>query len=342
MFGEYIPSNSGTVDTLTLSDGRQIQVSAVDGDSPYIVSGNASNNNFVQAVRSNPAFSRQDPQQVEFIEYARGMDGQSVGPQFHTGSGSSRGVSKSSNQTSGSRRGQSLIPQEQSGKQSNQLRARRPAQTSSSQRRQADSRFSGRNTARQPELIEYARGMDGQSAGPQYSGGSSRGVSKSSSQTSGSRRGQSLIPQEQSGKHSNQLRARRPASQSRSTSRNRDTFSRNVDMRGMSTTVDLQSIRNNQNIARQMLNNISNAGVNAVNAYLALRALEGYAEDPTTAQNAAEERQMYTNLRNVINQAMNNPERIRLFVEEEALNFLIYAQSSYEDRKSTILRRLGQ
>jgi len=113
-------------------------------------------------------------------------------------------------------------------------------------------------------------------------------------------------------------------------------------MRGMSTTVDLQSIRNNQNIARQMLNNISNAGVNAVNAYLALRALEGYAEDPTTAQNAAEERQMYTNLRNVINQAMNNPERIRLFVEEEALNFLIYAQSSYEDRKSTILRRLGQ
>ena len=51
----------------------------------------------------------------------------------------------------------------------------------------------------------------------------------------------------------------------------------------MSTTVDLQSIRNNQNLARQMLASISNAGVNAVNAYLALRAL-GYAE-PTTAQN---------------------------------------------------------
>ena len=28
MFGEYIPSNDGTVDTLTLSDGRQIRVSA--------------------------------------------------------------------------------------------------------------------------------------------------------------------------------------------------------------------------------------------------------------------------------------------------------------------------
>lgn len=38
MFGEYIPSNSGTVDTLTLNDGQQIQVSAVDGDTPYIVS----------------------------------------------------------------------------------------------------------------------------------------------------------------------------------------------------------------------------------------------------------------------------------------------------------------
>tara|TARA_B100000900_G_scaffold401217_1_gene405648 strand:- start:103 stop:498 length:396 start_codon:yes stop_codon:yes gene_type:complete len=37
MFGEYIPSNSGTVDTLTLSDGRKIEVSAVDGDTPYIV-----------------------------------------------------------------------------------------------------------------------------------------------------------------------------------------------------------------------------------------------------------------------------------------------------------------
>ena len=108
MFGEYIPSNSGTVDTLTLSDGRQIQVSAVDGDTPYIVSGNnAYNYNFAQTVRSNPAFSRQAPQQLEFIEYARGMDGQSVGPQFHTGSGSSRGVSKPSSRTSGSRRGQS-------------------------------------------------------------------------------------------------------------------------------------------------------------------------------------------------------------------------------------------
>ena len=58
MFGEYIPSNSGTVDTLTLSDGRQIQVSAVDGETPYIVSGNnAYNYNFAQTVRSNPAFS---------------------------------------------------------------------------------------------------------------------------------------------------------------------------------------------------------------------------------------------------------------------------------------------
>lgn len=257
MFGEYISSHSGTVDTLTLSDGRQIQVSAVDGDTPYIVSGNnAYNYNFAQTVRSNPAFSRQVPQQLEFIEYARGMDGQSVGPQ--------------------------------------------------------------------------------------YSGGSSRRPSKSSNQTSGSRRGQSLIPQEQSGKQSNRLRARRATSQSRSSSRNRDTFSRNVNTRGMSTTVDLQSIRNNQNLARQMLANISNAGVNAVNAYLALRALEGYAEDPTTAQNAADERQMYANLRIAINQAMNNPERIRRFVEEEAPNYLIYAQSSYEDRKNMILRRLGQ
>jgi hypothetical protein len=137
MFGEYIPSNSGTVDTLTLRDGRQIQVSAVDGDTPYIVSGNASNNNFVQAVRSNPAFSRQDPQQVEFMEYARGMDGQSVGPQYS--GGSSRGVSKSSSRTSGSRR------------------------------RQADSRFGGGDTARPAKFIEYARGRDGQSARPQGS-----------------------------------------------------------------------------------------------------------------------------------------------------------------------------
>jgi len=144
MFGEYIPSNSGTVDTLTLSDGRQIQVSAVDGDSPYIVSGNASNSNFVQAVRSNPAFSRQDPQQVEFIEYARGMDGQSAGPQYS--GGSSRGVSKSSSRTSGSRR------------------------------RQADSRFGGGYTARPAKFIEYARGMDGQSAGPQGSGSQDSGT----------------------------------------------------------------------------------------------------------------------------------------------------------------------
>ena len=47
-----------------------------------------------------------------------------------------------------------------------QIRARRSAQTSSSRRRRADSRFSGRNTARRPELIEYARGMEGQSARP--------------------------------------------------------------------------------------------------------------------------------------------------------------------------------
>lgn len=37
MFGEYISSGQGTVDTLHLQDGGTVQVSAVDGDSPYIV-----------------------------------------------------------------------------------------------------------------------------------------------------------------------------------------------------------------------------------------------------------------------------------------------------------------
>ena len=70
----------------------------------------------------------------------------------------------------------------------------------------------------------------------------------------------------------------------------------------MSTTVDLQSIRNNQNLARQSVKRVFQMlGVNAVNAYLALRALEGYAEDPTTAQNLADERQMYANPRIAIN-----------------------------------------
>ncbi len=33
----YVTSNYGTVDTLRLQDGQRVRVSAVDGDSPYIV-----------------------------------------------------------------------------------------------------------------------------------------------------------------------------------------------------------------------------------------------------------------------------------------------------------------
>ena len=43
MIGGYIPSGQGTVDTIRLQDGRTVRVSAVDGESPYIV------------TRSNPA-----------------------------------------------------------------------------------------------------------------------------------------------------------------------------------------------------------------------------------------------------------------------------------------------
>jgi len=60
MFGEYIPSNSGTVDTLTLSDGRKIEVSAVDGDTPYIV------------ARSNP----QELTLAELFEATGGLNQQ--------------------------------------------------------------------------------------------------------------------------------------------------------------------------------------------------------------------------------------------------------------------------
>ena len=80
------------------------------------------------------------------------MGGQSRDASFYS-AGSSRGVSKPSNQTWGSHRGQSLISRGQSGKQSNQIRARRSAQTSSSRRRRADSRFSSRNTARRPNSL---------------------------------------------------------------------------------------------------------------------------------------------------------------------------------------------
>lgn len=37
MFGKYISSGQGAVDTIRLQNGRTVQVSAVDGDSPYIV-----------------------------------------------------------------------------------------------------------------------------------------------------------------------------------------------------------------------------------------------------------------------------------------------------------------
>ena len=37
MIGGYIPSGQGTVDTIRLQDGRTVRVSAVDGESPYIV-----------------------------------------------------------------------------------------------------------------------------------------------------------------------------------------------------------------------------------------------------------------------------------------------------------------
>lgn len=40
MLGEYLNSNYGTRGALMLKDGRLVQVSTVDGDSPYIVSGN--------------------------------------------------------------------------------------------------------------------------------------------------------------------------------------------------------------------------------------------------------------------------------------------------------------
>jgi L-fucose mutarotase/ribose pyranase (RbsD/FucU family) len=96
----------------------------------------------------------------------------------------------------------------------------------------------------------------------------------------------------------------------------------------------------NQSIARQMLTAISNAAVNSTNAYLALRALEGYAQDSTTAQRAVEERRYYSNLRTEINQAMSNPERIRQFVETQGPSILQRTQSAYESRKQQILAML--
>jgi hypothetical protein len=89
-----------------------------------------------------------------------------------------------------------------------------------------------------------------------------------------------------------------------------------------------------------MLTAISNAAVNSTNAYLALRALEGYAQDSTTAQRAAEERRYYSNLRTEINQAMSNPERIRQFVEIQGPAVLQRTQSAYENRKRQIMAML--
>ena len=66
-------SNSGTVDTLTLNDGRKIEVSAVDGDTPYIVAGNnAFNSNLALqgAYDLTTAIAQQALQPLEFVEYA--------------------------------------------------------------------------------------------------------------------------------------------------------------------------------------------------------------------------------------------------------------------------------
>jgi hypothetical protein len=268
-------------------------------------------NPFAQAVRSNPANFSANQGSLELIEYAQGMGGQSAGPQFYMGNQdsegevhySTQGQSRDRSMTGGSR-------SSRSGKSSNRLQDQRAARRS-----RASSRF-----VAQPadlEFIEYARGMDGRSVGPQFSMGEQQSSDSSSKKPVGRR-----------SRTSSQTDARfrgqgRPTSSSISTTNNR-----------------LIQNQRNQSIARQMLTAISNAAVNSTNAYLALRALEGYAQDSTTAQRAVEERRYYSNLRTEINQAMSNPERIRQFVETQGPSILQRTQSAYESRKQQILAML--
>ena len=267
-------------------------------------------NPFAQAVRSNPANISANQGSLELIEYAQGMGGQSAGSQFYMGNQDSEGEVHYS--TQGQSRDRSMTGRSRSsrsGKSSNRLQDQRAARRS-----RASSRF-----VAQPadlEFIEYAQGMGGQSAGPQF-----HTQQQSQSAQSGKRLGQGR---------------RRPAQTDARFRGQRSSTSQNVS----TSDNQLMQIQRNQNIARQMLTAISNTAVNSVNAYLALRALQGYAEDSSTAQKAAEERRFLSNLRSEINGAMNNSERIRQFVEIQGPAVLQRTQSAYENRKRQIMAML--
>ena len=205
---------------------------------------------------------------LNFIQYAVGMDGRPVGPQFYD----TRGQSQGSGVTATTDDGGSLSVTMPSGSRSRRKSSRRlQDQTPARRRDRVADRFGDRRPSQDSqELVQYAVGMDGQPVGPQLY--DTRGQSRRSgriTQTEAQRRRQTQEQNKPSPRRrsrtDSRFQGRRGASRTASTSQNQ-----------------LQERNNQYRIANQMKTYLFTLSAENRKLLSALLALQG--ADITSAE----------------------------------------------------------